>query len=62
MTKGATLTVLAIVGGFAFGVLWGQGARRAAPGHTTTKFNDGVLTVETNVYGTLSDGLLGLLR
>lgn len=59
--KGTALTLLAITAGFAFGVLWGQGTRKAAASNTTTDFSGGVLTVKADVYSALSQGLSAAL-
>lgn len=61
MTKVASMAALGLLAGFAFGVLWGQGTRKAAPSQTQTSFDNGVVTVKVNAYGALAQGLASAL-
>lgn len=59
MKAGGALA-LAVVAGFVAGFLWGAGTRDALSGRTRTRYSGGVLTVEVDAGGALTDSITTL--
>lgn len=60
--KAATLTALAMAGGFLLGLAWGRGTRSQLPGATTTTFEGGQLTVKVDARQAVTNGLLSAFK